>query len=501
MDLHDETTDRKGFFSRFEIVPGQHRPNTVRNGAIGLAILAFFVFSGYSRHILFFPKGGKVVSADFQNAANVRGGTDVRIRGVNVGKVDSVDPSGNKAVVKMRIDKDKVKMLRSDAGATIYWRTLLGRNMYVELDPGSAPGKLGNATIPRSRTNSQVEFDQVLTSLDAGARKGFQTFLHSFRQGFGDGQAVHSTLDTLAPAARRIASGVAPLSGTEARDLPNVVKSLSRVTSRLDRNERALSGLIDGAQVTLGVTAARKADIASALDKAPSTMALATTEMAHLTGTLDRLDPLSVKLRPGVRQLPSAVNAINPALNDLKPLLAQLKPLTKDLQPALLRLRSAARAGSPTFKALDPALSRANDKILPYLDSTDKHSGRKVYELVGPTFSALDSLASSFDDKGHDVSFQTGSGLRLLGDLIPCQPLLTDPSQKATLNCQSMNKALAGLSAGRAGKTTVDTGSISKLAPALTSAGAAALPAAATSNLLKLVGSVLGGATAKEGSR
>ena len=499
LDIQHEAAP-KGFFSRFEIRPGEHKPHRTRNGAIGLLLVAFVLISGYSRHVLFWPKGGTIVDAAFQNAANVRSGTDVRIRGVNVGKVDDIVPGANQALVKMRIDSGKVKLLRSDAGATIYWRTLLGRNMYIELDPGSAPSKLGSATIPKTRTASQVELDQALTSLDAGARKGFQTFLHTFRQGFGDGSAVHSTLNTLAPAARRISAGVGALSGTSPGDLPAIVANTSKVTAQLDSDEAALGGLIDGAEVTLGVTAARKAELAATLVKAPGAMALATTEMASLTTTLDRLDPLAARLRPGVRKLPAAVDAIDPALQDLRPLLTQLKPFTTDLQPAVRRLRSAAISGSPAFTALGPALDRANSKILPYLDSKDSHTGRKVYELLGPTFSSLDSLAASYDDKGHDVSFQVGSGLRLLGGVIPCEALLTDPSKAASVNCENFNNALSGLFGKPAGATRVSTGSIVQPAASLSSATSAAGGAAsgAVNSVLKLVGTTLGG---KGGSR
>lgn len=460
--LHNAEPKPKGFFARFEIVPGQHRPNMARNGVIGLLVLGFLVYSGYSRHIPFLPKGGEVVSAQFQDAANVRGGTAVRIKGVDIGKVESVDPGNDQALVKMRIDDDKAKLLHSDAGATIYWRTLLGRNMYIELDPGTAAGKLGSATIPKTRTGSQVELDKVLSSFDEGGRKGIQEFLKVFKQGFGDGDAVRGTLNTLAPSARRIATGVGALSGTETGDLARLVKTTSDVTTSLDRSERALAGVIDGAEVTLGVTAARSSDFSSILRQAPATMSIATSEMANLTKTLDRLDPLSVRLRPGVRKLSAAVDAANPALDELRPLLAQLGPFSEKLRPSLRRLRSAARAGSPTFKAFDPALTRANEKLLPYMLSTDSHTGRKVYQLLGPTFSALDSIASSFDSKGHDVSFQTGAGLRLLGSLIPCETFLGDPAGLHAVCSKFSNTLSKRFTSKGAGATRISLGSIIK---------------------------------------
>lgn len=437
--------------ARFEHRPGLHRPHTRRNGAIALLLAAFALWAGYSRHIPFVPRGGDVVKAEFTSATNIRGGQEVRVHGVKVGTVDSVErvPGHDTAVVKMRLTEDDRPALKRDARASIYWRTLLGRNMYIELDPGHAAAPLGSATIPASRTDSQVELDQALEPLDARGRRSLQVMLRTLRDGLADPAAPRAAIDAMAPGLRPVAPGLAALRGQRPGDLQRVVDRTAKVTAALDRHQAALGELIDNATTTLGVTAARRADLAAVVDRAPSALRDTNVQLAALRGTLDRLDPLVADLRPGARALDPAARAASPALRAATPVLHGLDPLLADLQPAVRRLRAVGRAGTPLVRELDPTVTRTRDEILPWLEGADPHTHRKVYELIGPTISFLDSLTQAFDANGHDVPFQAGSSTRALGGLLPCEALLTDPTASQKIQCQGLDRGLGELFGGR----------------------------------------------------
>lgn len=435
---------------RFEVVPGQHRPRTVRNGAIAVALLAFLLTAGYSRSIPFWPAGGDIVRAEFADAGNVRAGQEVRVRGVKVGTVDAVERREDSAtaVVTMRLTEDDRPALREDARATVYWRTLLGRNMYIELDPGTMPGRLADAVIPASRTDSQVELDMALTPLDEDGRRGLTVMLDELREGLAETGAAVRALEQGGPALDAVAGGLPALRGRRPGDLSDVVDGLAGSTRALDRAGDRLAGLIDGGALTLAVTATRRADLAATVRAAPATLARTRAELEAISGTLERLDPLVADMRPGARALDDAVGEVTPALRIATPLLRDAEPLLEDLQPAVRRLRSAGRAGTPLVETLGPTVDRLREDIVPWLTGRDQHTGRRIYETVGPTFASLGALTQAFDAHGHDVPFQGGSGVRALGEIAPCEVLLSDPTAAERVRCDALTKGLEALFAG-----------------------------------------------------
>lgn len=476
-----------GLRERFEIRPGQHRPRRVRNGAIFLALLGLVLYSGYSRKVPLLGGGGELVRAEFVDASNVRTGTKVRIRGVDVGKVEGIDPLGEgaarRAVVRMRVDSSDAASLRRDAGASIWWRTLLGRNMYVELEPGRAPERLGGAVIPADRTQTQVELDQALEPLDSRGRHSLRAFLDTLDDALADYGPPRAAIERLAPALRPAGPGLGALGGQHHGDLARAVAKTRTVAAELARSERQLGGLIDGADTTLSVTAARQADLGGMLRLAPSTMDATVTEMVALRQTLDRLDPLADDLRPGARRLDDAARQLTPALRTARPLLRDLRPLLRDLDPAARSLRTAAAEGVPLLRGLDPTLDRLRSEIIPFLDSTDD-SRRKVYQLVGPTLSSLDSLTQAFDANGHDVAFQPGAGARFLNGFAPCDAYLTDPSAAEKAKCEGLAAGLLQLAGGgRAARLTPTTSLAGGLAPGRAGTRTATRPADAGSAL------------------
>lgn len=444
---------------RSESVPIRDQPNMLRIGAISLVLLGFFLYSGYSRHIPFLPKGGKVVTAEFADASNVRNGTAVRIHGVDVGKVEKIETEGTgaarKAIVKMRISKSSdADVLRSDTTASIYWRTLLGRNMYIELAPGHAQSGLGSATIPASRTQTQVELDTALEPLDKTGRKGMQQFFAFINHGFQLSAAPKATIDRLDPAMRTLAPTVRALRGERTGDLIKAVRSTRDVVVNLDKDDARLASLIDSGNVAIGVTAARSADISRTLSIAPGALDVTRREMVSLRSTLDRVDPVADELRPGARRLDDTARALTPALDDARPVLRDAKPLLRDLSPAVRSLQTTAKRGTPLIAQLQPTVNRLDDELIPFLNSEQQPSGRKVYETVGPTFSALDSATQNFDVNGHDVAFQPGAGLRLAEGFLPCSVYLTNPTDAQKATCSGFLSGLNQLLGGGSGAAT-----------------------------------------------
>ena len=128
---------------------------------------------------------------------------------------------GEAVVVTMALaGGDGATVPRSDARASIWWRTLLGGNTFVDLDLGSPSAEpLGERTISISRTQSQIEFDQLLEPVDSDGRQGLRATIAAFDEGFENTRALKRTVAGLAPSMRQLGPAVSAARGLEEGDL------------------------------------------------------------------------------------------------------------------------------------------------------------------------------------------------------------------------------------------------------------------------------------------
>lgn len=476
---------REALRDRFDIAPGRHRPRTVRAGAIFVALTSIFLYVIYTRpSVPFFSGGGMEVKAEFAFGANVRPGyTPVRMRGVEVGQVTKIEraPSGRGAIVTMRITEEDEVKLKQDVRLALRWRTLLGRNLYVDVDPGSpsAP-KWAGGTVPLKQTQDQVELDTALEPLDAKGRTALQTMITEFDKGFADPAAVRDAIGGAGASMKASSGGLPGLRGTTASgprfgdaetgvgtsmraaaeglpglrgenggDLPKLVANASRALGELSRDEVALGGLVTDGAGALGVTAARRADLAATVTTAPGTMRETRATLARLEQTLDEVDPLADELRPGLGKLAPAARATSRALDVLRPLLADLRPTLRDLQPALTDLRSASTAGVPAFGPLNNTMQQAEDEIIPFLKAKDPSTKRPNYQNIGPVASHAGSAASWGDRYGAVGNFEATVGEDAYDS--PCKLELFNPSvpTQDKIKCELFSLALVSALTGR----------------------------------------------------
>ncbi len=445
---------RRGRSPLFEIQPGQHRPKHVRNGAIFVVAIALFLWIIYTRPTIpGLGKGGTEVTADVSNGANVRPGyTPVRVQGVDVGQVTKVErsPSGRGVRVTFRVDDGTGVEVKRDARISLRWRTLLGRNLYVDLQPGSksAPD-LGGATIALHRTTVQNELDEAVEPLDDDGRTALKTIIREFDRGFAEGTGYRRTAKALGPAMRSLGPGLRALRGTQPGDLQELVRGVSRTAGALASDEVALGNLVTGGRATLAVTAARQADLRSLLSAAPGALAETRTTMARLRETLDVLDPLARDLRPGARKLPAAADETRRLLTVATPLLQDAGPTVRALRPAVQDLTKLTGSGTAFIAAIDPTLDRLIHPILPWARQRDAESKMKNYEVIGPAVSAAAGVTALGDRVGPVANFEAGVGENVEG-LSPCKTFITNEyiPDDQKLNCELATRLITALLTG-----------------------------------------------------
>ncbi len=143
--------------------------------------------------------------------------------------------------------KDTALPVRQDATLQLRPRLFLEGNLFVDLHPGSpgAPELHSGSVVPETQTSNSVQFDQVLTDLQAPVRKDLQIFLKEFGDGldkYGGAKGFQESFRT-SPAAYEYTSQVnQALLGTQPGDLAGFVSNLGVVARELNANSTALQG-------------------------------------------------------------------------------------------------------------------------------------------------------------------------------------------------------------------------------------------------------------------
>jgi phospholipid/cholesterol/gamma-HCH transport system substrate-binding protein len=136
--------------------------NPVTVGAVSLAVLALLVLAAFRAEDLPVIGGGDTYYAAFSEAGGLKPNDEVRVAGVRVGKVQSVDLEGDHVRVEFQVDQGID--FGTTTGADIKVKTLLGA-MYLALQP-SGPGQLQeDSEIPESRTTSPYDVVQAFSGL------------------------------------------------------------------------------------------------------------------------------------------------------------------------------------------------------------------------------------------------------------------------------------------------------------------------------------------------
>ncbi|MDJ0395323.1 MCE family protein [Rhodococcus sp. G-MC3] len=182
------------------------------------------------------------VLAQFSSTTGLYPGDDVRVLGVNVGTVDSIDPQGDIAVVTMDIDSEIE--IPADAKAVIIAQSLVSAR-FVQLTPvfAGGPALTGGDTIPIERTAVPVEWDEIKTELtklstalgpDGVDEQGpAGRFIDTLADNLdGNGESLRSTLTELSDTMRVLSDGRSDLFST-IRNLQAFVTALSNSNEQI----------------------------------------------------------------------------------------------------------------------------------------------------------------------------------------------------------------------------------------------------------------------------
>ncbi len=279
------------------------------------------------------------ITAYFANSNGLFVGDEVRIAGVPVGKIDSIEPEAQRAKVTFWVD-DQYK-IPADAKAVIMSPQLV-TSRAIQLTPmyRSGPALQDGAVIPQDRTAVPVEWDDLRRQLERltgtlqptepGGVSTLGSFINTAAGNLrGQGEDIRDTITKLSQAFSAL--------GDHSKDIFSTVKNLAILVSalqsstdlmrQLNQNLAATTGLLadDPGQVGHAVSSIDSAvgDVQSFIAENRETLGTTSDKLASVTTALTQsLDDIKQALHIAPNTLQNFVNIYQPAQGTLSGALA-----------------------------------------------------------------------------------------------------------------------------------------------------------------------------------
>lgn len=299
--------------------------------AAAVLVAALVVFAGYTA----LNRIGKTnITAYFTSTSGLYAGDDVRVLGVKVGSIDSIEPSADQVKVEMTIDRGID--LPADSRAVIIAPSLVAAR-FIQIAPAYTEGpKLEDgATIGIERTAVPVEWDDIKAELSKLAtalgpvgedqQGSFGRFVDTAAENLdGNGDRFRETLRELSATLTTLSDGRTDLFGT-IRNLQHFVEVLSasneqivQFGGRLASVSSVLAGVSNDLGAGLDNLDIAVADVKRFLDSSGAELTEGVQKLADATQILvDKRPELEQVLHSGPTALVNFYQIYKPAQGTL----------------------------------------------------------------------------------------------------------------------------------------------------------------------------------------
>jgi phospholipid/cholesterol/gamma-HCH transport system substrate-binding protein len=232
---------------------------------LALVVIGVLVIAGVTALVT--SGGEKQMTAMFPRTVSVYEGSDVRVLGVKMGTVDTVEPAGTSVKVTMTYD-EKVK-IPDDVKAAIIAPSVVG-DRYVQLTPVYKGGEVlgNNATLGLDRTAVPIELDQIYENISEltyalgpeGANEdgSLTRLIRSTARNFGgQGEQFNQTIRDLSQFTTTL--------DNRKEDLFSTVRQVEVFVGALEENDRTVRDFNDSLQGAASLLEEERDDLAAAL--------------------------------------------------------------------------------------------------------------------------------------------------------------------------------------------------------------------------------------------
>jgi phospholipid/cholesterol/gamma-HCH transport system substrate-binding protein len=326
------------------------------------------------------------VRAIFDNAGFVIPGEDVKVAGVKVGTIDSLDVTDDfKAAVVLDITDPGYQDFRQDAECTVRPQSLIGeRFVECELTQPRAPGTEappalaridrgpgeGQYLLPVDRTSKAVDLDLVNDIMREPVRERLSIILDDLGIGVaGRGKDLAEVIRRADPALRET-DEVLKILAEQNDVLQRLAVDSDTILAPLARERRHVSGALENSGAVARATAERGDDLRADIERLPAFL-------RELEPTMVRLGALS---------------------DEMTPVLTDLGDVAPDINRMIIELGPFSRAGIPALESLGEAADRGTPAVEAALPVTKDL--RRLASAARPVGSNLRKLLESFQSTG-----------------------------------------------------------------------------------------------------
>lgn len=312
-----------------------------------------------------FAAQGYRINVAFPEANELATGADVRIAGVNVGKVVALrpDPADSRTLATLQLSRQYAPRPR-DTRATLRIKTLLGET-YVQLSAGDpSSGELRDrGRIPDGQVEPQVDLDQILAVFDPQTRAAFRTWMQAQAAAvMGRGQDINyffGELPSFFDSGQRLLSALNRQSAAVRGLVANTGEFFNAISAR--RGE--LSGLIVAANNLFHTTAQRNVALADVFRALPSFEYQSRLALPALTAFGDRADPVVRALLPLAPQLERTFALSEQLAPSFRSVFDRLGPVVTASERGLPALDRILAKIPPLLGAFEPFLRNADPMV------------------------------------------------------------------------------------------------------------------------------------------
>jgi phospholipid/cholesterol/gamma-HCH transport system substrate-binding protein len=333
--------------------------------ALSCFALLLFLWLAFGGPVPLKPKGYRFEVA-FPEATTLAKEADVRISGVPVGKVKTLEPDKKTGLTDVTIElQHQYAPLPSDSRAMLRQKTLLGET-YVELTPGhhSAKPVPEGGRLSEGNVAKTVELDEILRTFDKPTRTAFQNWMAEQAIAIGGhGEDLNNALGNLGPFADDTAR-IARILNSQSGAVKQLVSNTGVVFQALTERDGQLRSLIENSNRVFATTARRDKELQDTFVALPTFQRESRLTLDRLTAFAHNANPLVTELRPAARELSPTLKDLGAAAPDLKRLFQQLPALIEASKTGFPAAEQVLEDARPLVAQLDPF----GDQVTPILD-------------------------------------------------------------------------------------------------------------------------------------
>jgi phospholipid/cholesterol/gamma-HCH transport system substrate-binding protein len=204
------------------------------------------------------------LTVEVEDAAGLESGDPVRVAGVAVGSVTSVERRPQEGTLRVEFQVDSGTELSKASTASVRLRTLLGKKYLHISDPGTGPTLAEGELIPVSQTEPATDVDTLLNAAEPTIER---TDIGSIN---GILASVDRTLAGRGEQLRGVFGDLAELASTFSDrkvELSRLIDSTNRLTTVVGERDPELRSVLDGMDLVLAALSDRGGNLTNLVDQ------------------------------------------------------------------------------------------------------------------------------------------------------------------------------------------------------------------------------------------